>query len=265
MLNSETLKNKTALITGSTSGIGAGIAERLASYGTNIAINGLGDIDENNAFANKIAEKYNVKAGFFGGDLTKDDNCYALIDNVNRTLGSVDILVNNAGAQYVSPIETFPNNKWDFLIALNLSAPFHLSKAALPLMRNGGYGRIINIASAHGLVASEGKAAYVASKHGIVGMTKVIALETAKENITANAVCPGWVLTPLVQNQIDDIAAKNGLSNQEASHKLLEEKQPSLTFATPEQLGGLVGFLCTDDASQITGTTQSMDGGWTAK
>ena len=265
MLNTETLKNKTALITGSTSGIGAGIAKRLASYGANVAINGLGDQKTNEAFAAEIANEYNVKAAFFGSDLTKDDNCYDLIDKVNRTLGSVDILVNNAGAQFVSPIETFPNDKWEFLIALNLSAPFHLSNATLPLMRNGGYGRIINIASAHGLVASAGKAAYVASKHGIVGMTKVIALETAKENITANAVCPGWVLTPLVQKQIDDIAAKEGISNEEASNKLLGEKQPSLQFATPEQVGGLVGFLCSDDAAQITGTTQSIDGGWTAK
>jgi len=265
MLTPETLKNKTALVTGSTSGIGAGIAKRLASYGANIAFNGLGDTDENKAFAQKISEQYNIKTGFFGGDLTKEETCYDLIDKVNRTLGSVDILINNAGAQYVSPLEEFPNNKWDFLIALNLSAPFHLSKAALPLMRNGSYGRIINIASAHGLVASAGKTAYVASKHGLVGMTKVIALETAKENITANAICPGWVLTPLVQKQIDAIAAKDSISNEEASQKLLGEKQPSLTFATPEQLGGLVGFLCTDDAAQITGTTQSVDGGWTAK
>lgn len=265
MLTSETLKNKTALVTGSTSGIGAGIAIRLASYGANIAFNGLGDVNENKAFAEKIAKEYNVTTGFFGSDLTKEENCYDLIDKVNSTLGSVDILVNNAGAQYVSPLEEFPNDKWDFLIALNLSAPFHLSKAALPLMRRHNYGRIVNIASAHGLVASAGKSAYVASKHGLVGMTKVIALETAKENITANAVCPGWVLTPLVQKQIDAIAAQDGISNEEASQKLLKEKQPSLQFATPEQLGGLVGFLCTNDASQITGTTQSMDGGWTAK
>jgi len=259
------LNNKTALITGSTSGIGAGIAEKFASLGANVVVTGLTtDKDDIQGFISKL-QSYNVKACYVNINLLDADGCDNLIAEAQKLTGRIDILINNAGAQFVAPIEAFPIEKWDFLLNLNLTVPFKLSKAVMPIMRKHHFGRILNIASAHGLVASEGKSAYVATKHGLVGFTKVLALETAKENITVNAICPGWVLTPLVQEQINNIAKKENLSNQEASIKLLSEKQPSHQFATPEQLGAYAAFLSSDDAAQITGTTQSMDGGWTAR
>jgi 3-hydroxybutyrate dehydrogenase len=260
-----TLKGKTALITGSTSGIGAGIAEKFASCGANIIITGL--VAEQNAFDAFLEslKSYHTKITYIPADILTEQACKDLIFESNKLSGQIDILINNAGTQCVSPVESFPLDKWELILNLNLSAPFRLIQNILPLMREQKFGRIINIASAHGLVASKHKAAYVAAKHGLVGLTKVVALETAQENITVNAICPGWVLTPLVQAQIDKIALDNNLSNEQASKKLLCEKQPSEAFVLPEQIGALAVFLSSDDAAQITGTTHSIDGGWTAQ
>lgn len=259
------LKGKVAIVTGSTSGIGLGIAEELAKVGAHIMLNGFGDAKEIEKTRHGLASKYGIKVGYHGADMSKPDQVRDLVQKAQSELGSVDILVNNAGIQFVAPVEEFPDEKWDAIIAINLSSAFHATKAALPGMKNRKWGRIINVASAHGLVASTGKAAYVASKHGIVGLTKVTALETAGSGITAVAVCPGWVLTPLVQKQIDDRAAKEGISVKQASDELLGEKQPSKQFATPEQFGQLIAFLCSSAGDQITGTTISVDGGWTAQ
>jgi 3-hydroxybutyrate dehydrogenase len=259
------LKGKVAVVTGSTSGIGLGIAKRLAAEGVNIMLNGFGDAEEIETIRADLESTHGIKAAYNGADLTKADEAKGLIKAAVSELGSVDILVNNAGMQHVDAIEDFPDEKWEKLIALNLSAGFYTTKEAMGTMRKNGYGRIINIASAHGLVASAKKAAYVSSKHGLVGLTKVVALETAEEDITCNAICPGWVLTPLVQKQIDDWAKRDGISAKEAEVKLLSEKQPSLQFTTPEQLGGLVIFLCGEDGKNITGTSLSVDGAWTAK
>lgn len=259
------IKGKTALVTGSTSGIGAGIAEKLASEGANIIITGLStDESETQGFLKKL-EGHGIKAHYLNINLLDTTGPTDLISQAEKVTGKIDILVNNAGAQFVAPITEFPIEKWDFILELNLSVPFKLIQAVLPIMRKNNFGRIINIASAHGLVASEGKTAYVAAKHGLVGLTKVVGLETAKENITVNAICPGWVLTPLVQEQIDQIAVENNLSNDEASRKLLSEKQPSEAFATPAQIGALTAFLASEDAAQITASVQSIDGGWTAR
>lgn len=259
------LNGKTALVTGSTSGIGAGVAEKLASLGANVIITGLTtEPDEIQGFLNKL-QGYGIKTCYHDINLLDETGCQDLVTEAQKLTGKIDILVNNAGAQYVAPITEFPVQKWDFILNLNLTVPFRLIQSVLPIMRQHNFGRIINISSAHGLVASEGKAAYVSAKHGLVGLTKVVGLETAKENITANAICPGWVLTPLVQQQIDQIAKDHNLSNEKASEKLLGEKQPSLQFATPEQIGALAGFLASDDAAQITGSVQSIDGGWTAR
>ena len=265
MLYTQDLIGKTALITGSTSGIGLSIAKKLASQGVHIAITGLGDTQQNEILTHQIAKEHNITAYFFNNDLSQPESTHTLIKNVFDKMQKIDILVNNAGMQYVSKIENFPDDKWDLILALNLSAAFHLSKAVLPSMRQNKFGRIINIASVHGLVASAEKAAYVASKHGLIGLTKVISLETAQDNITCNAICPGWVLTPLVQAQIDAIAQQNNLDNSTASQKLLHEKQPSLEFVLPEHISDYVTFLCSDSASQITGSTQIIDGGWTAR
>lgn len=265
MLTTQDLIGKTALITGSTSGIGLAIAKKLASQGVHIAITGLGKSEQDEKITKEIADEHRVTTYFFSSDLSKPESAQILIKNIFEKMQRIDILVNNAGMQYVSPIEDFPDDKWDLVLALNLSASFRLSKAVLPSMRQNKFGRIINIASVHGLVASTEKAAYVASKHGLIGLTKVIALETAQENITCNAICPGWVLTPLVQAQIDAIAVRDGLDNISASQKLLYEKQPSLEFVHPDHIGDYVTFLCTDSASQITGNTQTIDGGWTAR
>lgn len=259
------LKNKVALITGSTSGIGLGIAEVLASEGYHIVLNGFGDAAEIEKTRNGIETKFGVKAIFVGADVTNYDSVAAMVVEAETKLGSVDILVNNAGVQFVAPIDEFPLDQWQKIININLTGVFYGTKAALAGMKKRGYGRIINIASAHGLVASAGKSAYVAAKHGVVGLTKVTALENARQNITANAICPGWVLTPLVQKQIDDRAAKEGIAVEKASEELLLEKQPNARFATAAEIGGLVLYLCSDVARNITGTTLSIDGAWTAQ
>ena len=259
------LKGKVALVTGSTSGIGLGIATAFAQQGADIVLNGFGDAAAIEKERAGLAEKYGVKVIYDGADLSKGDAVRGLVDNAVRQLGRIDILVNNAGIQHTALIEDFPVEKWDAILALNLSAVFHGTAAALPHMEKQGFGRIINIASAHGLVASANKSAYVAAKHGVVGFTKVTALETAGQGITANAICPGWVRTPLVEKQITALAEKNGVDQETAARELLSEKQPSLQFVTPEQLGGTAVFLASDAAAQITGTSVSVDGGWTAR
>lgn len=256
-------KNRTAIITGSTSGIGYAIAEVLAKAGYNIMLNGFVDSGRLNEIKQEL-EALGVKVSYSPADMRNKKQIQEMIEQANKELGSVDVLVNNAGVQKVSSIEQFPDEDWDNIIAINLSSAFHSIKHALPLMRQNAWGRIINVASAHGLVASANKSAYVASKHGIIGLTKVVALETAKENITCNAICPGWVLTPLVEKQIDDKALLQGISKEESEHDLLAEKQPSLKFIEPKQIGELVLFLCSDAASQIKGSAISIDGGWTA-
>ena len=255
------LKGRTAVVTGSNSGIGLGVARELAKAGANVVLNSFTDRDEDHALAAEIASETGVTARYIKADMSKADECRALIEQS----GACDILVNNAGIQHVAPVNEFPIEKWDAIIAINLSSAFHTTAAALPMMRKAGWGRVVNIASAHGLRASPFKSAYVAAKHGVVGLTKVTALETAKEAITANAVCPGYVLTPLVESQIPDTAKEYGISEDEAIEKVILLKQPSKEFATVEQMGGIVTFLCSDAAAQITGTTISADGGWTAQ
>ncbi|MEK1939273.1 MAG: 3-hydroxybutyrate dehydrogenase [Pseudomonas sp.] len=255
-----TLSGKTALVTGSTSGIGLGIALVLAKAGANLVLNGFGDasaaINEVGAFGGKV--------GHHPADVSKVNEIEDLIAYAERDFGGIDILVNNAGIQYVAPVEEFPVERWDAIIAINLTSAFHTTRLALPGMRERNWGRIINIASAHGLAASAGKSAYVAAKHGLVGLSKSVALETATTGVTCNAICPGWVLTPLVQKQIDDRAQATG-DAQQARHDLLAEKQPSLDFVTPEQLGELALFLCSDAAVQVRGAAWNMDGGWLAQ
>lgn len=259
------LRGKVALVTGSTSGIGLGIAHSLAARGANVILNGFGDANEIEAIRQGMAKTHHVEVDFESADLSKPAEIEALVKRIEARHGAVNILVNNAGIQHVSPIENFPTERWDAVIALNLSAVFHLTRCVLPRMKQFAYGRIINIASAHGLVGSADKSAYVAAKHGVVGLTKVTALEMATSGITCNAICPGWVLTPLVQKQIDARASAAGQSQQEAKLALLGEKQPSLEFVTPEQLGELAAFLCSDAASQVRGAAWTMDGGWTAQ
>ena len=259
------LKGKVALVTGSTSGIGLGIAQSFAVRGASVILNGFGDAQEIEAIRLNMARTHHVEVDFEAADLSKPDEIEAMVKRIEARHGAINILVNNAGIQHVSPIETFPTERWDAVIALNLSAVFHLTRCVLPRMKQFAYGRIINIASAHGLVGSADKSAYVAAKHGVVGLTKVTALEMATTGITCNAICPGWVLTPLVQKQIDARASGSGISQQEAKLALLGEKQPSLEFVTPEQLGELAAFLCSDAASQVRGAAWTMDGGWTAQ
>ena len=259
------MKGKTAIVTGSTSGIGHGIATALAAGGCNILLNGFGPPDEIEKIRADLAKTHGIKVGYSGADMTKPDQIRAMVAQAAKELGGADILVNNAGIQFTAPVDEFPDDKWDAIIAINLSAAFHASKAAIPLMRKAGWGRIINIASAHGLVASEHKAAYVTAKHGLVGLTKVIGLENANDGITCNAICPGWVLTPLVQKQIEDRAKQNGTSVEQEKLALLSEKQPMHQFTTPAQLGALAVYLCSDGASTTTGTALSVDGGWVAQ
>ncbi|SHK80436.1 3-hydroxybutyrate dehydrogenase [Roseovarius marisflavi] len=254
------VKGKTAVITGSNSGIGLGIAQELARAGVNVVLNSFTDSDEDHALAAKIAKEHGVTARYIKADMSDAEQCRALIQQA----GTCDILINNAGIQHVAPIDEFPTDKWNAIIAINMNSAFHTTAAALPKMRAAGWGRVINIASAHGLTASPYKSAYVAAKHGIVGMTKVVALETAQEPITANAICPGYVLTPLVEAQIPDTMKKYDMDRDEVIKKVMLERQPSKEFATVEQLGGTALFLCSDAAAQITGTTISVDGGWTA-
>ena len=258
------LKGKTAIVTGSTSGIGLGIAKKLAEAGANIMLNGFGPPDAIEAVKKEVAA-LGVKVEYHGADMTKPAEIADLIKQTEAKFGSVDVLVNNAGIQHVAAIEDFPDDKWDAVIAINLTSSFHTIKHAVPVMKKQNWGRIINIASAHGLVASAQKAAYVAAKHGLVGLTKVVALETANTGITSNAICPGWVLTALVQKQIDARAAKEGISVKQASDELLGEKQPALEFTTPEELGDLAVFMCSEGARNIRGAAYTMDGAWTAQ
>lgn len=257
-------QSKTALITGSTSGIGRGIAEVMAKSGYNIVLNGFGDAEEIKQLQSSL-EQSGISTSYSDADMTKPHQIKQMVDETVSRFGSIDLLVNNAGIQHVDNIEDFPEEKWDAVIAINLSSSFHTIRAAVPHMKKQGWGRIVNIASAHGLVASPKKAAYVAAKHGIVGLTKVVALENAESDITCNAICPGWVLTPLVQKQIDAIAANENISKKEAEIKLLSEKQPAKKFVQVHQIGHMVKFLCSEDAATITGSSMSIDGGWTAK
>lgn len=255
------LKGKTALVTGSTSGIGLGIAKALAQQGASIVLNGFGDAGKPRA----EIEALGVKADYHGADMSKPSDIEDMMKFAAARFGRVDILVNNAGIQHVAKVEDFPVERWDAVIAINLTSAFHTTRLAVPAMREANWGRIVNIASAHGLVASAQKSAYVAAKHGIVGLTKAVALETATTGVTCNAICPGWVLTPLVQKQIDDRSAREGISAAQAQNDLLGEKQPSLQFTTVEQLGGLAVFLCSPAADQVRGVAWQVDGGWTAQ
>ena len=255
------LQGKTALVTGSTSGIGLGIAQALARQGARIVVNGFGEIDS----ARRAIEALGVETLYHGADMSKAEQIEDMMASVARQWGRVDILVNNAGIQHVAPIEQFPVERWDAVIAINLSSAFHTTRLALPAMQAAGWGRIINVASVHGLVASVQKAAYVAAKHGIVGLTKVTALENATRDITCNAICPGWVLSPLVQKQVDAKAQALGLSNEEATRQLLGEKEPSMQFTTPEELGELAVFFCSEAAKNVRGVAWNMDGGWAAQ
>ena len=255
------LKGKTALVTGSTSGIGLGIAKALARQGANVMLNGFGEVESAKAEVAALG----VKVGYHGADMSKPAEIEDMMKAAAAQFGRVDILVNNAGIQHVAPVEDFPPEKWDAIIAINLSSAFHTTRLALPAMKAANWGRIINVASVHGLVASAQKSAYVAAKHGIVGLTKVTALETATSGITCNAICPGWVLTPLVQKQVDAKAAALGLTNEEAKKQLLAEKEPSLQFTTPEELGELAVFFCSAAAGNVRGVAWNMDGGWAAQ
>ncbi len=259
------LTGKRAIVTGSTSGIGLGIARELASNGADVVLNGFGDAQAIEKERVNIELEFSVKAHYVNADLTQATATREFIAAAADLMGGVDILVNNAGIQHTDLIEDFPIERWDTIIALNLSAVFHGCAAALPYMKKQGWGRIINIASAHGLVGSPAKAAYVAAKHGVVGLTKVAALENAGNGVTVNAICPGWVRTPLVEKQIQAMAAERGIDVEEAARELLAEKQPSLQFVTPRQLGGAVVFLASEAADQMTGTSMSLDGGWTAR
>ena len=255
------LKGKTALVTGSTSGIGLGIALSLARQGANIVLNGFGDVEAPKA---QVAA-HGVRVIHHGADMTRPAEIADLFATATAQFGGVDILVNNAGIQHVANVEDFPIEKWDAIIAINLTSAFHTTRLAIPGMRAKNWGRVINVASAHGLVASAKKSAYVAAKHGLVGFTKAVALETATTGVTVNAICPGWVLTPLVQKQIDDRAAREGITVDQASRDLLGEKQPSFQFVTPEQLGELAVFLSSPAADNVRGVAWNMDGGWVAQ
>ena len=254
------LKGKTAVVTGSNSGIGLGVARALADAGADVVLNSFTDRSEDHSLAASLAAEFGVAARYLPADLSRADEARALIEAAGRC----DILVNNAGIQHVSPVDEFPVEKWDAIIAINLSSAFHTTAVALPMMRKAGWGRIVNIASAHGLTASPFKSAYIAAKHGVVGLTKTVALETAEEAITCNAICPGYVLTPLVEAQIPDQMKVHGMDRETVIREVMLTRQPSKEFATVEQLGGTTVFLCSDAAAQITGTTISVDGGWTA-
>jgi 3-hydroxybutyrate dehydrogenase len=259
------LTGRTALVTGSTSGIGRAIAEHLAGQGCNIVLNGFGAAAEIEALRLRLAETAGVAVSYSDADVSRPEEIAAMIAGAETQFGALDILVNNAGIQHVAAIEDFPPEAWDRILAINLSASFHSIRAALPGMKARGWGRIVNIASVHGLVASIHKAAYVAAKHGLVGLTKVVALEAAAAGVTCNAICPGWVRTALVEQQIAARAAETGQSLEDAQHDLLAEKQPSGQFATTAQIGQLAGFLCSDSAAQITGAALNVDGGWLAQ
>jgi len=255
-----TIKGKTAIVTGSNSGIGLGIVRELAKSGANVILNSFSNTDDDHQIAAQVGEEFGVSARYIQADMSNPADCRALVEKA----GACDIIVNNAGIQHVAPVDEFPIDKWNAIIAINLSSAFHTTAAALPMMRKAGWGRVVNIASAHGLTASPYKSAYIAAKHGVVGLTKTVALETAEEPITANAICPGYVLTPLVEAQIPDQMKAHNMERDEVIKNVMLERQPSREFATVEQLGGTTVFLCSDAAAQITGTTISVDGGWTA-
>jgi 3-hydroxybutyrate dehydrogenase len=259
------LKGKIAIVTGSTSGIGLGIATALAAEGCDIVLNGFGDPKAIAETAKRLGDEHCVRVVYSPADMSKPAEIRGMVQMAVEQLGGVDILVNNAGIQHVAPVVDFPDERWDQVIAINLSAAFHAAKAALPHMTAKGWGRVINIASAHGLVASGEKVAYVTAKHGLVGMTKVIAIEAANAGVTCNAICPGWVLTDLVKKQIEARAAAQGIPYQQAHDNLLREKQPMLQYTTPEKIGGLSVFLCSEAASTMTGAALSIDGGWVAQ
>ncbi|PWF41566.1 3-hydroxybutyrate dehydrogenase [Massilia glaciei] len=259
------LSGKTALVTGSTSGIGLGIARSLAEQGANILFNGFGDAIAIEKLYQDVGVEFGVETAHHNADMSKPAEIAAMFAFAQDKFGGVDVLVNNAGIQHVANIEDFPAERWDAVIAINLSSAFHTTRLALPGMKQKNWGRIINLASVHGLVGSAQKSAYVAAKHGLVGLTKVTALETAQTGVTCNAICPGWVLTPLVQKQVDDRAAKEGLGNDAAKKALLAEKQPSGEFVTPEELGALAVFFCSPAGAQVRGVAWNMDGGWTAQ
>lgn len=258
------LQGKNAIVTGSTSGIGLGIARQLAKNGANVALNSYTNSDEDKALAADIAKEFGVKAVFISADMSDAEACRSLVEQAAEALGPVTILVNNAGIQYVAPVEDFPRAKWDAIIAINLSSAFHTIAAAVPGMKEAGWGRIVNIASAHGLTASPYKSAYVSAKHGVVGLSKTIALELAQKNITCNAVCPGYVMTPLVEAQIPDQMKTHGMDRDTVIKEVMLERQPTKEFAQVDEMGDTVVFLCSDAARQITGTSISVDGGWTA-
>ena len=259
------LDGRVVIVTGSTSGIGLGIAEALAGAGADVMLNGFGEAGAIDRLKGELSDRNGVRVAHSDADMSRPAEIAGLIEQTEGQLGSVDILVNNAGIQHTAPVHEFPVEKWDAILAINLSAAFHAIRAALPAMLERNWGRIINVASTHGLVASANKAAYVAAKHGLVGLTKVVALETAESGITCNAICPGWVLTPLVAKQIEDRAKAEGRSFESAKVELLAEKQPSKEFVTPEQLGGLAVFLCSPAAAQLRGQALAVDGGWTAQ
>jgi 3-hydroxybutyrate dehydrogenase len=259
------LHGKVALVTGSTSGIGLGIARVLAARGADIMMNGFGDAAQIDHLRSAIVADFGVRTGYSKADISKPAEIAAMVEQTQAELGALDILVNNAGIQFTANIEEFPAEKWDAIIAINLSGVFHGMKAAIPGMKRKGWGRIINIASAHGLVASPQKVAYVAAKHGVVGMTKVAAIELANAGITVNAICPGWVLTPLVEKQLEDHAKLEGTDIEHEKNRFLTEKQPMAQFSTAEEIGALAAFLCSDDARTITGAPLSIDGGWVAQ
>jgi len=265
MADGKHLSGKTALVTGSTSGIGLGIAKALAGAGANIVLNGFGDAGQIEAMRAALASENGVEARYFGADMTKPDEIAAMVGDVEKEFGAIDVLVNNAGVQHVAPIDEFPIDKWNLIIALNLSAAFHAIRVALPAMKKKGWGRIISTASAHALVASPYKVAYVAAKHGIAGITKTVALEVAQQGITVNAICPGYVWTPLVEKQIPDTAKARGMTEEQVKKDVLLAAQPTKEFVTVEEVAGLALFLTTDAAKNITGALQSIDGGWTAE
>lgn len=259
------LKGKTALVTGSTSGIGLGIATRLAAEGANIVLNGFGEPAQIEAVRRKVEGEHNVQVVYDGADMTKPDSIAAMVAGAVKKFGAVDVLVNNAGIQYVAPVEEFPVEKWDAIIAINLSSSFHTMRAALPAMKKKRWGRIVNIASAHALVASPFKSAYVSAKHGLAGLTKTVALEVAQEGITVNAICPGYVLTPLVEKQIPDTAKARGITEEQVVRDVLLAAQPTKRFVGLEEVAALTAYLCGDAAASITGALLSIDGGWTAE
>jgi 3-hydroxybutyrate dehydrogenase len=259
------LHGKVALVTGSTSGIGLGIARAMAGAGASIMLNGFGDAAAIETLRAGLEQEFGIKVGYNGADISKAEQIVAMVATTHMELGSLDVLVNNAGIQFTANIEDFPGERWDSIIAINLSGVFHGMKAVIPGMKAKGWGRIINIASAHGLVASAQKVAYVAAKHGVLGMTKVAAIELANYGVTVNAICPGWVLTPLVERQLEARAIQEGITVDEAAQSFLAEKQPMSQFSTPDGIGGLAVFLCSEAARTITGTPVSIDGGWVAQ